>query len=145
MAFCSNRKEMKTISLEQFARGLGRLDIDTKETLKNISQEALKNIKARHGHYQTGWARLKDATVKRKKNGDTPLLETGDMRDSWEAVVVNEELAMTGSTDDKQEWHEFGTDNIPARPVARIEEKQSEEYIEKYMHEALNEALNRFL
>jgi len=64
--------------------------------------------------YDYGWTPLKPATVTRKANGDTPLLETGEMRDSIEHTVGHDE-AQIGSNNDKAVWQELGTATIPAR------------------------------
>jgi len=40
------------------------------------------DAKGRLGHYQDGWSPLKPETIARKATGDTPLFETGRLRDS---------------------------------------------------------------
>lgn len=77
--------------------------------------------KAEIGSYQgsagpfAAWAPLKESTISRKANGDTPLLETGEMRDSIGSVVINHE-AHIGSNNDKAVWQELGTSRgIPPR------------------------------
>jgi hypothetical protein len=46
-----------------------------------------KEAKAAIGTYRYDWEPLKPETVARKARGDTPLLETGELRDSIEHVV----------------------------------------------------------
>jgi phage gpG-like protein len=46
---------------------------------------------------------------------DSPLLETGDLRDSIERDVQHG-VAYVGSNNPKALWHEFGTSRIPPRP-----------------------------
>jgi phage gpG-like protein len=46
---------------------------------------------------------------------DSPLLETGDLRDSIERDVQHG-VAFVGSNNPKALWHEFGTSRIPPRP-----------------------------
>lgn len=77
--------------------------------------------KAEIGTYQSSagsfaaWAPLKESSISRKANGDTPLLETGEMRDSIGSVVVGNE-AHVGSNNDKAVWQELGTSRgIPPR------------------------------
>lgn len=76
--------------------------------------------KAEIGTYQgaagpfAAWAPLKPATIARKAAGDTPLLETGEMRDSIGLIVEGHE-AHVGSNDDKAVWQELGTVHIPPR------------------------------
>lgn len=66
------------------------------------------------GTYDYGWTPLAPATVARKANGDTPLLETGDMRDSIEHTVRGDS-GFVGSDSDIAFWQELGTSRIPAR------------------------------
>ncbi|NTF67975.1 hypothetical protein [Rhizobium rhizogenes] len=77
--------------------------------------------KAEIGHYQgavgpfAAWAPLKAETIAQKANGDTPLLETGEMRDSIGTIIAENE-AHVGSNDDKAVWQELGTSRgIPPR------------------------------
>jgi hypothetical protein len=76
-----------------------------------IEDEAKRVI----GTYEYGWPPLQPATVARK-GADTPLYETGEMRDSIEHYVDAQRLiAQVGSNDPKALWHELGTVTIPAR------------------------------
>jgi len=77
--------------------------------------------KAEIGHYLgavgpfAAWAPLKAETIAQKANGDTPLLETGEMRDSIGTVIDGDE-AHVGSNSDKAVWQELGTSRgIPPR------------------------------
>jgi phage gpG-like protein len=67
------------------------------------------------GTYLFGWPPLQPETVARK-GGDTPLLETGEMRDSIEMSFEDDgKKAHVGSNDDKAVWQELGTSRIPPR------------------------------
>lgn len=84
------------------------------------------------GTYDYGWPPLAPSTVARKAAGDSPLLETGELRDSiahnidhpspaalggrWMGVGVHPMSAFVGSDNDKAVWHEFGTSRVPPRP-----------------------------
>ena len=73
------------------------------------------------GTYEYGWPPLQPETVARKATGDSPLLETGDLRDSIKHHVGHTGThgsmeADIGSDDDKAVWHELGTARIPPRP-----------------------------
>jgi phage gpG-like protein len=59
------------------------------------------------------WPALSPETLAQKMR-NTPLLETGEMRDSieWNA---QENEGHVGSNNDKAVWHELGTSKIPAR------------------------------
>jgi hypothetical protein len=76
-----------------------------------IEDEAKRVI----GTYEYGWEPLKPETIARKA-ADTPLYETGEMRDSIEHYVDPDRLkAEVGSNNPKALWHELGTVTIPAR------------------------------
>jgi phage gpG-like protein len=88
------------------------------EALERAAKIVEVEAKSYPGTYQPGWPALKPETVARKANGDTPLLETGELRDSYEHKVVGHTDAYIGSDNDKALWHELGTSGgIPPRPV----------------------------
>jgi phage gpG-like protein len=66
------------------------------------------------GTHEYGWPPLAESTLARK-SADTPLLETGEMRDSIEHYSSFDN-AVIGSNNDKAVWHELGTNRIPPRP-----------------------------
>jgi len=76
-----------------------------------IEDEAKRVI----GTYDYGWPSLQPETIKRK-GADTPLLQSGEMRDSIEHQVDTINMvAVVGSNDPKAKFHELGTVHIPAR------------------------------
>lgn len=77
---------------------------------KTIRDEAKRVI----GTYEYGWPPLAASTVERK-GADTPLLETGEMRDSIAFNVQHREVRI-GSDEEKAVYHELGTSKIPPRP-----------------------------
>jgi phage gpG-like protein len=81
------------------------------EGAKILQEEAKREL----GQYQPGWPQLKPETIARKATGDSPLLETGDLRDSIEREVQHD-AAYVGSNSKKAVWHELGTSRIPPRP-----------------------------
>jgi hypothetical protein len=67
------------------------------------------------GTYDYGWTPLQPETIERKATGDSPLLETGEMRDSIEHTVEGKS-GHVGSDNDKAVWQELGTSRgIPPR------------------------------
>ena len=66
------------------------------------------------GTYEYGWPPLKPETIARKANGDTPLLETGEMRDSIEHTFIGGSGFVVSSSDTAV-YQERGTSTIPAR------------------------------
>jgi hypothetical protein len=66
------------------------------------------------GHEQPFWPALKPETIERKAQGDTPLLETGALRDSISHVVYPEHgYGDVGSTSKIAVYQELGTKHIP--------------------------------
>jgi phage gpG-like protein len=88
-----------------------------REELERAAVILEAEAKSYPGNYQPGWAALKSETIARKATGDSPLLETGEMRDS---ITHNSDAheAMVGSNDKTLIYQEFGTSRgIPPRPV----------------------------
>lgn len=73
------------------------------EAAKIVETEAKRVI----GTYDYGWTPLAASTLA-KKAADTPLLETGEMRDSIEHTIDGD-TAYVGSNNDKAVWQELGT------------------------------------
>src|ERR1700675_269663 len=75
-----------------------------------IADEARRVI----GTYDYGWPSLAPSTLA-KKSADTPLLETGEMRNSiqWNA---SGNTGSVGSNLDRAVFQELGTSRIPPRP-----------------------------
>jgi phage gpG-like protein len=105
-------------TLAGFAAKLGAIDRDLHEVGPAIIARACELV-ARQAKRVIGkqhelWPPLKPATIARKLRGNTPLLETGEMRDSIEWTVHGLE-GQVGSNNDKAVWHELGTSHIPPR------------------------------
>ncbi len=118
--------------------------------LDRAAQLIEKTAKAEIGTYQDeagpfpAWAPLSDATETEKaKSGypvDSPLLRTGEMRDSIKHETDGLE-AIVGATDKKMEYHEFGTNTIPARPVIGPAAYRNKEKIKKLLGTAAVEGI----
>ena len=112
------------ITTEQFALKLAAA-IDTVKPRLEIGLDKvgeLAQTMAVHyiGTYQTGWPRLAESTLE-KKSADTPLLETGAMRDSIEKELDPIEMKVTvGSKSKIALWQELGTSRIPPRPFLSL-------------------------
>jgi phage gpG-like protein len=93
------------------------------------------------GTYDYDWPQLQAKTVARKANGNTPLLETGEMRDSIEHKVGEHE-AHVGSNNQKAVYQELGTSRIPPRSflmgAAMHKERQIVEDTGLIFHAAIN-------
>jgi HK97 gp10 family phage protein len=66
------------------------------------------------GTYEFGWPPLAQSTID-KKGADTPLLETGKMRDSIRHEVSGDTVRV-GSDVEYALYQEVGTVNMPPRP-----------------------------
>jgi phage gpG-like protein len=102
-----------------------------------VEEEAKRVI----GSYEYGWQPLAASTVAKKAAGDTPLLETGEMRDSIEHVVVGHECHV-GSNNMKAVYQELGTSRMPPRSflmgAAMRKEHEIHEMTGRYFHAALS-------
>lgn len=90
----------------------------TMEQAGKLMEDAAK---AKLGEYQPGWPPLSPDTIARKATGDSPLLETGELRESIHHIVIDAPGGQggevyVGSDNDKALWHELGTVHIPPRP-----------------------------
>lgn len=108
---------MREFSIVGFAGFLAtlRLEMDhanhsaLEKAARIVEEEAKRVI----GTYDYGWTPLAPSTLAQKA-ADTPLLETGEMRDSIEHISDHKE-ANIGSNNDKALWQELGTVKIPPR------------------------------
>jgi len=66
------------------------------------------------GTYRYGWPPLGPAAV--AKHGDTPLLDTGAMRDSIKHTVESAHVGYVGTNSEYAKYQELGTSKIPPRP-----------------------------
>jgi hypothetical protein len=111
---------MSVMSLLEAAAKFEAIGEDIEDAEKAIVAEIA--LKVYHlareviGSYAFGWTPLKPETIARKATGDSPLLETGEMRDSI-GIEIEEDgkKAHVGSNDDKAVWQELGTSRIPPR------------------------------
>jgi HK97 gp10 family phage protein len=100
-----------------FAAFLPALALEVKHEEHKVLEKAAVVVETEAkrviGTYDYGWTPLAESTLA-KKSADTPLLETGEMRDSIEHTVHGNE-AEIGSNNDKALWQEYGTSRIPPR------------------------------
>jgi phage gpG-like protein len=111
---------MPTVTLLEMVKVLGEIVIELPHVEHHAMEQAAVVVETEAkrviGTYDYGWPPLAESTIERKANGDTPLLETGEMRDSIEHVATDKE-AHIGSNNDKAVWQELGTSRgIPPRP-----------------------------
>ena len=66
------------MSERRLRKGPTELEAPTALVMKAVDEKT----KVAVGTYEFGLPPLKPETIERKANGDTPLLETGEMRDS---------------------------------------------------------------
>lgn len=92
---------------------IGELVAGDHEILEQSAQVVETEAKRVIGTFDYGWSPLAPSTLARKA-ANTPLLETGEMRDS---IQHNADLreAHIGSNSDKAVWQELGTIHIPPR------------------------------
>lgn len=141
-------------SVLEFAEHLIKLEAG----LKVIEHKALgaaltileKDMRGQIGEYQDAvgpypaWAALADSTEAEKEAMgyplNAPLERKGDLLRSFTHDQHGDE-GIVGSTDPVMEYHEFGTDRMPPRPVVGPALERSREPIEHLLGHALVEAI----
>ncbi|MDE2468741.1 MAG: phage virion morphogenesis protein [Bradyrhizobium sp.] len=137
-------------SMAAFATHLVEREVATVVDLQTGLHRAAKAIetsaKAEIGQYQQSvgpfpaWEALADSTEAEKARlgyePDAPLLRTGDLRDSITHQVEGLDAAI-GSEDQVMVYHEFGTTNMPPRPVLGPAAIHNKHRIEKILGDAL--------
>jgi phage gpG-like protein len=120
--------KLKTVELEMNALGPA-IVARACEMVANAAKEAL-------GTYEFGWISLKPETIAHKMRGDSPLLETGELRDSiqWNAEG---NVGHVGSNLDRAVFQELGTSRIPPRSFLASAAMQQEELIHKMAERAV--------
>src|SRR5450432_1189900 len=100
---------MGVLNLMEAAARFAAVEADLEAVRRPMLEVACEMVAERAkdmiGSYQKGWAPLQPETIARKAMGDSPLLETGEMRDSiqWNA---DSESGHAGSNNDKAVWQE---------------------------------------
>src|ERR1700752_1742880 len=98
-----------------FAATAVELEHHARESMNKACEVLENSAKGALGTYEFGWPPLAASTLDRK-GADTPLLETGELRDSIGHTLESPKIGWVGTNDPKAAWHEFGTSRIPARP-----------------------------
>jgi hypothetical protein len=80
------------------------------ETAAKIVEAESKSVIGTHGY---NWPPLSASTI--AKHGDTPLLNTGEMRESISHNFVSHNEVTIGSGLDRAVYQELGTSTIPPR------------------------------
>jgi phage gpG-like protein len=115
---------VKVFSLGEFAAHLLTMEADLKLAEEAIVVKGCKIMqraaKGMLGIPQPIWAPLKPETIAHKGKGNTPLLETGAMKESIAITAPVKEGNVTagyvGTNNPKAVFQEFGTSHIPSRP-----------------------------
>jgi hypothetical protein len=123
---------MTVYSVAGFIVKLGQIERDLHEAESAILSKACLMVanaaKEALGTYEFGWVSLKPETIARKMRGDSPLLETGELRDSIEWNSSGR-VGHVGSNLDKAVWMELGTSKIPPRSFLAAAAMQQENLI----------------
>jgi phage gpG-like protein len=92
-------------------RAKNEIEIPTEVVMKAVAERA----KAAIGTYEFGWPQLKPETIAQKATGDSPLLETGELRESITSSAERTPYGaegVVGSSEKKALWHELGTSKV---------------------------------
>jgi HK97 gp10 family phage protein len=131
-------------TLAQFAARLLAYEADLKLTEEACIEKACKMIekeaKTAIGTYRFDWEPLKPETIAHKARGDTPLLETGELKESIEHTVGREggeAVGYVGSNNPVAKYHELGTSHIPPRSFLGEAAMRKEHKIHEMMGRAV--------
>ena len=139
---------MSVFSLLEFAAGLEALGLGLEVTEAEVLAKSclLLSTAAKDliGVPKPEWPPLKPATLARKDGVNTPLLETGEMRDSiaWNSDAHE---GYVGSNNKKLVYNEFGTSRIPPRPVLGLALTQNERKVERLVEKEIGKAIGAAL
>lgn len=132
-------------TLAGFVAKLGAIEHDMNELGPALVRRACQMVcdaaKDSLGSDDWGWVPLQPETIARKLNGNTPLLETGELRDSieWTAHGLHGEV---GSNLDRAVWMEFGTSRgVPPRPFLAGAAARREDDIHKLVGRSVQAVL----
>jgi HK97 gp10 family phage protein len=131
---------MSVFSLAEFAAKLVASDGSLKAAEHDVIAKGCAMVAERAkdmiGVPQPGWATLAPETLKRKDGVNTPLLETGELRDSitWNADAHE---GYVGSNDKKAIFQELGTSRMPPRSFLGAAAVQMESDIDKMADRAV--------
>jgi hypothetical protein len=123
------------MSLGQFIGHLGLLAAEIEEmnhfALETACQVVEDEAKSGMGNYKFGFPPLKPETIARKKNGDTPLVETGELKGSVQHNVSGHS-GYVGTDNMKGVWNFNGTSRgIPPRDPIKGAVEQSGDKVEE--------------
>jgi HK97 gp10 family phage protein len=141
---------LKFSSLGSFAAHLLTVEADL-ELAREVAVEKAcrmieKEAKTAIGTYRFEWTPLQPETVARKAKGDTPLLETGELRDSIEHIVRREGtevVGYVGTNNPIAKYHELGTRHIPPRSFLGEAAMRQEHKIHKMMERTIAATFDR--
>lgn len=99
------------------------MDESTEDVLKHLGEQTVEKIDEGFdsGEDALGreWEPLAPETIQEKGHDDI-LIDSGDMRDSFAYAVDEDNLAVRIGTDSELvPYHEFGTQDIPQRPILK--------------------------
>jgi phage gpG-like protein len=136
---------MSVLSLAEFAAELVVADHNLKVAETEVITAACAMVAERAkdiiGVPQPGWPPLSPETLKHKDGINSPLLETGELRDSitWNS---DDQEGYVGTNDPKGRWQEFGTSRIPPRSFLGAAAIQMECEIDKMAERAVADAFD---
>jgi phage gpG-like protein len=132
------------MNLLEAAARFAATEAAVKEAEHAVLEAAAKMVEAKAkaliGVPHDFWAPLTDETLRRKDGVNSPLLETGQMRDSIESTVEFPS-AYIGSNDDRAVWHELGTSRVPPRSFLAHSAMESGPEIEKMVARTVGGAI----
>lgn len=116
---------------------------EMEEQLEDSSQDLVERTKERI-YQQIDLAPLDEDTIRQKGN-DTILIETGEMVESIDATPVSNGYVISATGERNQEilkYHEYGTVNMPSRPVIQPVYEEMKSKVQQDFVETLKDVLD---
>lgn len=139
-------------NINEFSRYILSIDLGVGDSLDKILDKTQKNIRKRHGRYPSdiSWPQLSPVTIKLKSRGNVPLLETGELRESYKKFRKKRGEGSVKSMLNKAQKMEYGFVsakgvNTPARPVAKPESIKAKQYAKEIAKQELKNSLSKKL
>lgn len=136
------------MTVDEFARAVEglqpRLVKGVGKALDEHAQVVAKTAAGYLGEYQPGWPALAPSTI--AKHGDTPLLDTGEMKASVNVEKVSTPGAVQtdsiGTSKEYGVFSELGTVTQPPRPWLSLALTETYPALERTVDEAVDEVLD---
>lgn len=142
--------KVRVRGIDRYIRDLAKISDKTYYAARDGTVEAAEYlrdvVKEKLGTYQPGWPKLKFETIKKKARGDSPLLETTAMKESFKVIEGGKGRlsASVGSDSPYLVHHVYGAPgaNVPKRDPIRITAIEEGDMCKQIIEEKIMEVID---